>query len=84
MVEATERLAKTSIQQVVSFISGLPDVTDSEMEMTFDLLDRLVSINPNIYPNGILLYTPYPGTPLFDHVIQKYHYQAPVSLEEWA
>lgn len=84
IISATERLAKTNIEQVVSFMSGLPDVTEEDMVKTFNLIDTLVKINPKIYPNGLFLYTPYPGTPLFEFVTQKYGYRSPQSLEEWA
>ncbi len=51
--------------------------------MTFDLIDRLYEQNSNIYLNGIFLYTPYPGTPLYKQVVKEYGFQPPTSLEEW-
>ncbi len=84
VVRATERLSRTNIQQVISFISGLPGVGQDEMSETFDLMDRLIRINPKIYPNGVFLYTPYPGTRLFCVVQEEYGYQPPKSLEAWS
>lgn len=83
MINATERLKRTNIRQVVSFMSGLPTETDEDMKKTFELIDRLFKINPNIYINGIFLYTPYPGTRLFDYVTKEYGYIIPESLEKW-
>ena len=85
VIEATEKLKNSDIMQIVSFMSGLPTETDEDMEMSFKLIDRLAEINPkNIYINGLVLYTPYPGTPLFDDIVKKYKYKIPDSIEGWA
>jgi anaerobic magnesium-protoporphyrin IX monomethyl ester cyclase len=83
-MEGTAKLAKTDITQVVSFMSGLPTETDADMALSFDLIDRLAEINPKIYFNGIVLYTPYPGTTLYERIKKDYNYRSPSSLEEWA
>lgn len=83
IIKTTEKLANTKIRQIVSFMSGLPEETEQDMNKTYQLMDRLCQINPNIYLNGIFLYTPYPGTPLFDLVGTKYNYRVPDSLEAW-
>jgi radical SAM superfamily enzyme YgiQ (UPF0313 family) len=84
MISATEKLKKTGIVQILSFMSGLPEETDADMAKTFDLIDKLSDINPHLYINGIVMYTPYPGTPLFDKIIKKYNYRIPETLEKWA
>lgn len=84
IIKTTEKLANTKIRQIVSFMSGLPEETEQDMNKTYQLIGRLCQINPNIYLNGIFLYTPYPGTPLFDLVRTKYNYRVPASLEAWA
>lgn len=83
IVRTTEKLAKSSIKQVISFMSGLPTETYEDMLTTFDLIDELVKINPRITIVGIFFYTPYPGTPLFELVRTKYGYNPPGSLDEW-
>jgi radical SAM superfamily enzyme YgiQ (UPF0313 family) len=83
IITTTEKLKNTTIRQIVSFISGLPTETDEDMRLTYDLMERLYAINPRVYLNGLFLYTPYPGTPLFDLVKQRYGYQMPRSFEEW-
>ena len=65
-------------------MSGLPELTEKDMDLTFKLIDRLAAINKRIIFNGIFLYSPYPGTPLFSRVIKDYGYKAPGSLEKWA
>ena len=84
IVKATERLRSSNITQGVSFISGFPTETAADLEKSFELIDRLKCINPDkLTINGIYLYTPYPGTPLFDLITRKYGFKSPGSLEEW-
>lgn len=84
ILAATERLSKTRVEEVVSFMSGLPTETEADLEATFGLIDRLARLNPSIYLNGVVLYTPFPGTPLYEKVTRDYGYRSPESLEAWA
>ena len=43
-----------------------------------------MKINPRGKVNAIFMFTPYPGTPLFDHVIKEYRFVPPQTLEEWS
>lgn len=81
--EATKKMAKTKISQVVSFMCGVPTETPEKLRETMDLIDELIKINPRTKPNGLFFYTPYPGTELFDLVVRKYHFKPPKSLEDW-
>jgi len=67
-----------------SFMAGLPSETEEERQKTFDLMDRIKEINPDIYITAICIYTPYPGNPLFDEIVSGGLFQPPQSLEEWA
>ncbi len=67
-----------------SFMAGLPGETEQERRMTFDLMDRIKAINPNIYITAVCIYTPYPGNPLFNEIVTARSYEPPQSLEEWA
>lgn len=67
-----------------SFMSGFPGETEEERQKTFDLMDRIKKINPDIYITTICIYTPYPGNPLYDEIVSKWLFQPPRSLEEWA
>jgi hypothetical protein len=49
--------------------------------MTFDLMDRIKAINPDIYITAICIYTPYPGNPLFDEIVSERSFEPPGSLE---
>ncbi|MBE0429224.1 MAG: B12-binding domain-containing radical SAM protein [Thermoleophilia bacterium] len=69
-----------------TFITGFPHPPGTPpQETTQDLLDfiqRLKHIHPDIRTK-IFVFTPYPGTPLYDLSVQ-YGMPEPKSLEEWA
>ena len=67
-----------------SFMAGFPDETEAERHLTFDMMDRVKAIDPDIYITTICIYTPYPGTPLYDEIVSTGLYQEPQSLEEWS
>jgi len=84
MVEGTRRMAQTGITQVVSMISGVPTETIEDQRETFDFMDSLYKANPNVVFNGVFLYTPYPGTELYDRATKDFGFKPPQSLEEWS
>lgn len=75
---------KHNLRVHTSFMSGFPDETEEERYMTFDLMDQMKGINPDIYITAICIYTPYPGNPLYDEIISKGLFKQPEYLEEWA
>lgn len=81
--EGTRKIGETVITEIVSFMCGLPTETPRDLEKTMDLLDRLMEINPKAEPNGVVFFTPFPGTDLFDTVVNEYGFDPPKSLDEW-
>ncbi len=69
-----------------TFITGFPHAPGTPaQETTQDLLDfieKLKQIQPDIRTK-IFVFTPYPGTPLYDLSVE-YGMKEPASLEEWA
>lgn len=69
-----------------TFITGFPHAPGTPpQETTQDLLDfieKLKQVHPEIRTK-IFVFTPYPGTPLYDLSV-KYGMDKPGSLEEWA
>ncbi|MEK6536264.1 MAG: hypothetical protein AABZ63_02120, partial [Actinomycetota bacterium] len=69
-----------------TFITGFPHAAGTPpQETTQDLLDfiqKVKQIQPDIRTK-IFVFTPYPGTPLYDLSV-KYGMAEPKSLEEWA
>lgn len=71
------------ITPVISFIFAFPGETEGNRKHTFILIDKIINIYDKAEINGIFMYTPFPGTPLYQEAIQ-HGFQPPSSLEEWA
>ncbi|RJQ47072.1 MAG: radical SAM protein [Gaiellales bacterium] len=69
-----------------TFITGFPHAPGTPPEETtqdlLDFIEKLKQIHPDIRTK-IFVFTPYPGTPLYDLSVQ-YGMKEPRSLEEWA
>jgi radical SAM superfamily enzyme YgiQ (UPF0313 family) len=80
---AVKKCVANGIMPTVSFIIGFPFETREDLEDTLDLYNRIMSVGKNVEVNGIFLYVPYVGTPLFQ-VSQQYGYEPKKTLEEWS
>ncbi|MFC2061700.1 B12-binding domain-containing radical SAM protein [Elusimicrobiota bacterium] len=78
-----ERLKKYDIIIYCSFLIGIPGETIDDIKCSIDLLLKLMKINPNIRNSPFYIYTPYPGTELYERVTEL-GFKAPGSIEEWA
>lgn len=83
VIEVNKALAQYNIRLRFNFIIGFPTETESEIHETMQLATQLQSDNPHAEPPFVNIYTPIPGTPLFDAAI-KDGFVAPCNLEEWA
>lgn len=83
MMITAKKLKPFSIAPLITFMSGIPTETKEDLEFTFKFMDKLVEINSNVQYLAILIYIPYPGTPLFDLVIKEFGFKPPQTLEEW-
>lgn len=81
MRETTKLLKASGIICGVNFMAGFPIETTDDLQLTFNLIDELVSIDPELEP-GITIYTPYPGTPLYPEALSR-GFKEPCSLEDW-
>ena len=75
-------IASYGILGSYTFMVGFPGETIEEYEMTFQLVEKLWSLNIPI-ETKIHIYCPYPGTPLYDIAIAK-GFIPPQKLEEWS
>lgn len=83
IIKAMEILSRTNIVPKMNFMVGLPGETEKDIKKTYDLAIRLrkiarkscVTISP---------FRPYPGSPLYDHIVAEYGYKPPSNLSEWA
>lgn len=84
IIGMAEMTRKYQLRVHTSFMSGFPGESASERRMTFNLMDRILEINPDLYITTICVYTPYPGNPLYDEIVAKGLFNPPEALEEWA
>ncbi len=69
-----------TIEPYVSWMSGLPGETDEDLSKTFDLMDKMQTINPKVQHYGIFVYTPFPS-PIVEQLPSGF--KQPKTLEEW-
>ncbi len=69
------------IEANCSFIVGLPEETAEERKITFDLIERLAALSPNVRCS-VCVYMPYPGTPLWPKALEM-GYVPPDNQEGW-
>ncbi|MCP4639741.1 MAG: FkbM family methyltransferase [bacterium] len=60
-----------------------PEMWRQEFETTIDLLDELLTSSRFLHKAQVHVYTPYPGTPLFDQAVKR-GFQPPGDLTGWA
>ncbi|MBD3413924.1 MAG: radical SAM protein [Candidatus Aminicenantes bacterium] len=77
------KLNRYEIYQNYHFMMGLPDESDKDIQKTVDLMYQLMSKNKFFGKIcGPSLYTPYPGTALYEESLLK-DFNPPESLEGW-
>ncbi len=82
ILSAMARTRKVGIRPAVSFILGSLGETDQSIEDTLRLYDKIQEVHPEAEINGIFVYTPYPGAPMYEDAV-KNGFDPPQSLEEW-
>lgn len=80
---ANKRCRKFDIVPHYAFMAGFPTETLIEVYDTLSMIERLKRDNPDAKMHGIDLFTPYPGSKLFD-VLRRAGLRMPCKLEEWA
>lgn len=83
IVRINKRLSEYDIAIRYNFIIGFPTESRDEIEATLKLIDQLLADNPHMEPPFVNIYTPYPGTPLYD-LAKKEGFVPPHNLEEWS
>ena len=63
-ISAAEVGRNSNIYFSYSFIVNLPEETRADFDMSFDLMEKLLSIKKNSFVSAIHQYFAYPGTPL--------------------
>jgi len=82
-IAANLKCKKIDILPTYNLVAGFPTETLEETNQTIDLVLRIKRDNPKARFESIFLYTPFPGTPLWD-VAMGYGLKPPAKLEDWA
>jgi len=83
IIEGNKKLREAGIKPIYSFMGGFPGEKTSDIKQTIDVMLRLIKDNPNASLTAIKIYTPFPGSELFDECV-KNGFKPPTSLEGWA
>ncbi len=79
--EAHRRARKHNFLVNYHFMMGLPDETRDDLVQTLNLIAHLAQ-DPEALIYGPSIYTPFPGTPLFERAVAL-GLEEPKSLEDW-
>ena len=80
-----KRFAKyKNINLGYNFMSGLPEEELQDLIENIKICYQLVTENPLSFVSGLAQFMPYPGTKLFDYIVEKYDYQYPAKLVQWS
>jgi anaerobic magnesium-protoporphyrin IX monomethyl ester cyclase len=84
VILANRKLAKAGIGAKLSWMAGFPTETREDFFQTVDLMLQLTKENPlcSLTPLGI--YTPYPGTELYESCRNRFGVTFPETLDGWA
>lgn len=81
---ANRKLAKAGIGSKMSWMAGFPGETKDDFYQTADLMLELKRDNPYCSLTPLGIYTPYPGTELYDRCRDDFGVEFPDTLEGWA
>jgi len=82
ILAVSEKLKKYDIEFYGSFMIGLPGENIDDIKKSVDLLFKILKINKKFRNPFFFLFTPLPGTPLFDNVVEM-GYKMPEKLIDW-
>jgi anaerobic magnesium-protoporphyrin IX monomethyl ester cyclase len=84
IIEANRKLAKAGIGSKLSWMAGFPSETKEEFYETVDLMLQLTRENPYCSLTPLGIYTPYPGTALYEDCKKSFGAIFPETLDGWA
>jgi len=80
---ANRKLAKARIGSKLSWMAGFPTETREDFFQTIDLMLQLKDENPYCSLTPLGIYTPYPGTELYENCMKTFGAVFPETLEGW-
>ena len=82
-LEAARLCAEYGIIPEFSFMIGLPGETESDVFESLRFAQQLKTVNPAVIITDFKIFTPYPGTPLYDLAVRQ-GLTPPQSLAGWS
>ncbi len=83
IITANRILKGYDISPRFSFMGGFPGESIEDFKETLDLMRVLIEENPAAYTTPIQLFSPYPGTELFDLAVE-HNFKPPSTLEGYS
>jgi len=71
------------INPSLGFMVGIPGESWSDVLKTLDLMDELENTSDRVAVTGPCIFTPYPGTPLFERA-SEHGFKPPTTLQGWS
>ena len=85
IIKGIEKCKEAGLRSFTSFMIGFPGETKEERMKTLDMFDRIQTIDPEgARINGLFVYSPFPGTKLYDIVVNEWGFEPPKNLDGWA
>lgn len=84
VLRANRKIAAAGLNVKYAFMAGFPGESEAQRFDTVDLMLRILRENPRVSTTPLSIYTPYPGTPLFDRCLAEGLSDFPRTLDEWA
>jgi anaerobic magnesium-protoporphyrin IX monomethyl ester cyclase len=78
-----QRLGQYGIRPTYTFISGIPEETDADIEETLDTMFRLRDENREVVLGNIKPFVCYPGSELYTRALAM-GFRPPATLEAWS
>lgn len=82
--EVNRLMSRSDVYVKYGFMAGFPEEARAETLQTVDFMFELLHDNPNAGVAPVAVYTPYPGTTLYDKARMVYGAEFPDSLEGWS
>jgi len=82
-IKANLKCKEFDLMPTYNLVAGFPTETLEETNDTVEMVKRIKADNPKARFETIFLYTPFPGTPLWDVAITN-GLKPPSKLEDWA
>ncbi len=83
ILDSAKNLKNYGLGGYYQFMAGFPTESRAEVLETVRLIEEILRVLPEARFQGPSLYTPYPGTPLFEECV-KHGFVAPDRLEGWS